>query len=331
MRKKILWVAQLIISVGVLCYISYIIPFTEVFQNISAANIWYILIALLLTQLNLYVSALKLKFLTHRQKMGITVGNIVKINYITKFYDLFLPQAVSGGVVRWYMLSNPDKKPAQALASMVFNKLSEMQILVLMGLSFWMIDKPPESTGITGMTLVILTMIMFSVYPIVLNQTISNFLFNCLNRLPFIPQIVIDKINKLLVSIETFKQFSKTELLIVFGFAFARYLIGLLSAYIFALSLGLNVGFFSIGWIRTILLIICLIPVSINGIGFREGSLIYMLGLYGVSPTAAVAYSFLFYIVNLFGAVIGGVCLIIKLFFTGRKTKTILQKIPGKV
>lgn len=329
MKNKIIWIVRIIISLGILIYIFNIIPFKKVWLNISSANIWYILVALFMMQVNVYVAACKLKILTNKVKMSITVGNIFKINYITKFYDLFFPQVISGGVIRWYILSKTDKKPAETLASMMFNRLSDIQILVVLGLIFWIIDKPPESNKIMGVGLFILTVMLFSVYPIVLNKKLYDFLLDKLNHIKFIPKIFIDKLNKLLVSVGKFQKLSKTELVNVFGFTFAKHMIGLLGVYIFARSIDMNIGFISIGWIRTILQIICMLPISINGIGIREGSLIFMLGLYGISSTSAVAFSFLLYIVNIFGAVVGGAYLMINLLISNHEKKTITKGVSG--
>lgn len=319
MKKKIFGIIRATISFGILFYIFRIIPFEEVFLNIYSAKIGYVIIALSILQLNVYVSACKLKILTDKQKMSLSVGKIFKINYITKFYDLFLPQVLSGGVIRWYILSRTDKKPAETLASMVFNRFIEMQILVILGLIFWAMDKPPNSNNIMGMSLLILTIMLFSIHLIIFNKKFADFLLNRLNGITFIPQVLLNKFNKLLLSLGNYHTLSRTALINVLGFTLAKHLFGILSVYLFALSLDISIRFVSIGWIRTILLIICMLPISINGIGLREGSLIFMLGIYGISSTSAVAFSFLLYIGSLLGAVIGGAFIAINLFFPDPK------------
>lgn len=318
--KKILFnILRIALSFGILIYIFSIIPFKEVLLNLSSANVWYVLIALFVVQVNIYLNAIKLSILTKKQKMSITVGSILKINYLTRFYSLFLPQVISNGVFRFYSLSKNDKKPAETLAAMIFNQLSDIQTLVFMGLFFWVIDTPPESNNITGISLMLFTVILLSVYPIILNKKLYLFVINCFSRISFVPQIIIEKFEKLAKSLVRYQGISIGELASVYGFSFAIHIVGLLSMYIFALAIDLNISLISIGWIRTILLIICLIPISINGIGFREGSLIFMLGLYGISSASAVTFSFLIFMSHLFGAVVGGAYLLVDLFFSGHK------------
>jgi uncharacterized membrane protein YbhN (UPF0104 family) len=48
-------------------------------------------------------------------------------------------------------------------------------------------------------------------------------------------------------------------------------------------------------------------PVTINGLGFREGAWVWMLGLYGVDADRALAYALLILAMFLATSVIGGV------------------------
>ena len=310
MKKIIFGIFRVALSFGVLLYVLRTISFQEIVTNMASANVWFIFIGTCILQINIYIAALKLNVLTKKQKMLLTVGNIFKINYITKFYDLIFPQLISGGVIRWHILSKNDKKPAQALAAMIFNRLTEVQILVVFGLFFWFLDNPPNSNSFTGFSLIFFTLVLFSVYPIVLNKKLYDFISINLHKIPFFPKIFIEKLNKVFISIGHYKNLTRTELVYVFGLSFAKHLVGLLSIYMISLSIDLNVSFISLGWIRTILQIICALPISVNGVGFREGSLIYMLGLYSVAPALSVTLSFLLYIVNFFGGFIGGIYLV---------------------
>ena len=61
------------------------------------------------------------------------------------------------------------------------------------------------------------------------------------------------------------------------------------------------------GWVQTIIIIVNTIPISISGIGVREGGLIFLLKPYGVSGAEAVALSFLVFARNVAISLIGGV------------------------
>ncbi len=319
MKKKIYWVLRAVVSIGILVYIFSIIPYEEVLQNLKKANISYVIFGAFMLQLLNYFAAKKYRILTDKQKMTFSTWEIVKINYYTKFYDLFLPQVISEGVIRWYIISKNDKMPAQALAVMVFNRYTDFQILSVLGFVFWVLDKPPNSSTFMGIGLAALIFILGILHFIIFNRKISSLIIELMNKIKFLPVKITEKINKVLNSILEYRNLTYSDFVGVFVFNLAKHITAITAHYLFALSMDLNVSFLTIGWIRTIILILCTLPISIGGFGVREGSLIYMLGIYNISAATAVAFSFLLYLGNLFGSLIGGIFIIQKLLSSKRK------------
>ena len=69
----------------------------------------------------------------------------------------------------------------------------------------------------------------------------------------------------------------------------------------------INISIASIGWIRSLVVLITMIPISISGMGLREGSFIFILGTYGVGEETAFAYSLLiFAVTRIFPGLLGG-------------------------
>ena len=62
----------------------------------------------------------------------------------------------------------------------------------------------------------------------------------------------------------------------------------------------------NIGWVRSVVLLIGMLPVALAGFGVREGSLIAALQPYGVTAAQAVALSFLLFGRDLLSAAVGG-------------------------
>jgi glycosyltransferase 2 family protein len=70
-----------------------------------------------------------------------------------------------------------------------------------------------------------------------------------------------------------------------------------------ALGLGVPIGSYFV--IIPVALFAMLLPVSINGIGLREGIFVLLLGLHGVEPARAVAFAWLEYAIYLAWAAVG--------------------------
>jgi 2-polyprenyl-3-methyl-5-hydroxy-6-metoxy-1,4-benzoquinol methylase len=74
---------------------------------------------------------------------------------------------------------------------------------------------------------------------------------------------------------------------------------------------GIEVSFLAMGWIRCVLILISMIPISIAGLGIREGSLILLLRPFGTIDEEGLAFSLLVFavsvvLVGLIGSLIGG-------------------------
>ena len=85
------------------------------------------------------------------------------------------------------------------------------------------------------------------------------------------------------------------------------------------MALDIAVPFSAVAWMRAIITLATLMPLSISGFGIREGGWIYFLGLYGVAPADAFVLSLLTFARSLFQAVIGFVIELKTLFRVGNK------------
>jgi hypothetical protein len=65
-----------------------------------------------------------------------------------------------------------------------------------------------------------------------------------------------------------------------------------------AQALDLETGLVSMGWIRSCILIPTILPVTVAGLGLREGASILLLGLFGVSEDRALAFGLLIFAVT---------------------------------
>ncbi len=115
MKKLLLWLLKLSITSGILNYIFTIILLSVVIASIISAKLSYIIIALLIVAFTIYIEAYQMKLLTDKQGTSLSTRQIIEINLTTRFYGLFLP-GLAGGAIRWYKLSRPDNKSAEALA-----------------------------------------------------------------------------------------------------------------------------------------------------------------------------------------------------------------------
>src|SRR5690606_28322746 len=90
-----------------------------------------------------------------------------------------------------------------------------------------------------------------------------------------------------------------------------------------ALSLGLPVLFLNYFLIIPAALLVMMAPVSINGIGLREGAFAFFFGLFGVGRAEAVAFAWIAYGLLLIQGLLGG------LVYAFRRQRAAARAAPG--
>jgi hypothetical protein len=62
------------------------------------------------------------------------------------------------------------------------------------------------------------------------------------------------------------------------------------------------------GWIQSVVAVTSMLPLSIGeGFGYREISLVAILGTFGITPDVALAYSFIIFGRSILQGIVGGI------------------------
>jgi len=69
--------------------------------------------------------------------------------------------------------------------------------------------------------------------------------------------------------------------------------------------MGIDISIYALAWIRAIIMLMALVPVTIAGLGIREVGFIVFLELYGVPKSSAFAFSLLLFFQHIIIASIG--------------------------
>ena len=118
---------------------------------------------------------------------------------------------------------------------------------------------------------------------------------------------IASKIKGLLKTISNYRELSVAKYIILLVISIASQFVGILSYFLLAKSIGIDVSFTAMGWVRSAVILVTMIPVSISGFGLREGALLYLLHYYGVVADKTLAFSLLVYFITIFTiGLIGG-------------------------
>ncbi len=304
MNKRLILILKIILSAILLAFLFSRIPLNEIINSVFSADLYMFLSGLLLVIPVIFFSALETGYLTRIQGLDLSVFEILKIHLGTSFYGLFLPGILSAGAVKWYKFSRFGGKSAAA-AVVVLNRFLEILMTVFIGILFSL----PVLYSIGNQKIFILMLILFVVlviiYFLLFKKSVLSFLEKSLLIIP-LPVMVKNAISKFSDSMSRFSNLRLKDHLEIFGLLFLYHGIGIVSFLCFSKALNIDLSIWSIGWIRSVMALAIMLPLSFAGLGIREGTLVFILGHFGIKSDVSMALSFLFFFRNILSSVAGG-------------------------
>ncbi|RJP85053.1 MAG: UPF0104 family protein [Desulfobacteraceae bacterium] len=304
LRKTFIWAAKLIISCVILLILYQYIPFTKFSRLLGRVSREQLLAACFAFLLGQIILTFRLKVLTDKHRLSLGITKLLDINFTAQFYKLFIPGGtITSILVRSYKLKQASNKLDSVVSIILFDRLISTFGVFIGGAIFWSFHQEWLPKNIWGAFLAILiamgglyfcTAIITGIFQFFIHLSVGG--------------TISTKIHLWTNALIKFKELSITDALIIFTLTLLSHLLGVLVFVLLASSLNIPLNFISMGWIRAAVMTSTMLPVTFAGLGVRDGSMVYLLGLYGVSGHEALAMSFLIFIVTVFiGAVIGGI------------------------
>jgi uncharacterized protein (TIRG00374 family) len=299
-------IIKIVITIAILGYIITRIPLLDVWHSLKKANILYVAAAYSIIIGMRYFIAYRTKIFTNIHNMRISIQQFFEISLVSSFYGFFLPGTLAGGAVRWYKISKAGDKPAESMTAIIYDRLISTLVLVMVGTIFWLIERHMQSSQGMGLVLLATLSALALTYVLAFNGKVALLLIRITQTLFLIPELVREKVKKVLFSSMDYRRISERKHIEIFMLSLLYDFFGILAIYLLSLSLDLPLTLIQLGWIRSIVTILSMLPISFSGIGVREGSMILLLQTYSVAPANALALSFLVLLGNIVLALCGG-------------------------
>ncbi|MCK5301052.1 MAG: lysylphosphatidylglycerol synthase transmembrane domain-containing protein [Candidatus Thermoplasmatota archaeon] len=277
-----------IIGIIIFIYIITDIGIEKIGSAFSSIPLEYFLLALLLFIPRWLLSSYKWYFISKKQKMDFKLFFLSKIFLITLFLGSITPGAI-GLHLRIYYLKTKSKA---SLEKCLTNSLIESGLSLITGLliafigSIILIELYPE------LPIIILPFFIFylSVFIVLLEKRGGSKLFNILIR-PFIPERYKTSIDKSVESL--YQDIPKIkDMLIPFLIEIIVWIFAAIQVYIIAQAFLINITFYEFILISIISVVISnILPISIGGLGIREGAFVFLLSKFGVQSEVAFVIS----------------------------------------
>ncbi len=290
-------VLQIAFSVGAVALIARHVDLRETGRILAGARLGFAVFAIALYLVGQVMSAFRWWLIGRSVGLGGTFGAYVRFYFIGMFFMFFGPSTLGGDFVRGLYLAEGGGRRARAFNSVLFDRLNGLVILVAIGAASFVLF--PRDRGLApefGL--------MFWV-----TVAFGGGLFLGWLLAPRLVRWFLPPEHRIRRFVEgDLGPFwtDRSMLLATSTVSFFFHLVQIAAQWIVSRALGIDVPFSYICVFHPLVSAVASIPISLSGIGLREGGYLYFLTKIGVDQPSAVAYGGLWLLVIVANSVVGG-------------------------
>lgn len=302
-KKIVLIFLRISISVALLIFLFSQVDRKSLFEIIKTADKGLLLWAFFIFFFNYLFCLMRWIMLLKALEIHLPLSRVIISFSGGIFFNLVLPSAIGGDLVRSIDLAAYTKKPKEIVATVILDRLSgSVGLLILIFFSLFFGSKLLQDKAVF-LSIFIITFLLVIILLILFNNSI----YTALNR--FLSRPNAGKIRNTLKSLHEEMHVFRDKKKEVIKNLFVSVLVQAntpLTLYFIALAIGLKVSLIYYFVFLPIIGAITMLPISIGGLGLRDATTIYFFAKAGVSRDLAFAMSLLnFSFILVYGA-IGG-------------------------
>jgi len=296
-KEKLLNLLKVCFSLALLALLLRQIGWQQTLETLGKARFSYLAAALALYLVGIVVRAYRWQILLNALGMDTPLARLTVLYFVGTFFSSFLPTGIGGDVVRVYELSRQSKRPIESVGTVLLDRV----------------------TGLLMLFLIALMALAFS-YQLIAPNVSAAILLLCLGswaglglmlRRDWLERWGLLRIMAKIKQIRELYESITACGLKAIGGALAISLVFnvLLIAvnYLIALSLRVEIPLWYFLLFIPLISFLLILPISLSGLGVREGGYVYLFAQAGVSAPLALTMSLLFYVLNVASGLIGGV------------------------
>ena len=305
-------IVRIVVSAGLMAWLLTMIDWDEAFRVMREGSPFYFVAAFLAIQITVLTSIWKWKMLIESPEkkdnplFKASTIQLSKLYYIGLFFNNFMPGSVGGDVVRIFYLGKTTSV-AVATTSVLWERLTSGLALVGIVLISALFMDQSRPYFITLLILIGIVLIVYFILKFWMKKEQTSFKLPKGGKL----HALSVKIKEMLLNIaETMRVYKKESWLWWGMILFLSFLFQVGMAWIndlLFLSFGIDVPFLHLLVIITIISVITMIPVSLNGLGVREAGYVFFFQSIGVPDGVALSVSLLFFFLVTISSLIGGI------------------------
>lgn len=282
------------VSFGLLFYLVTFIEWGRLHTLLLKTHKVYLILAPVIFLTGFFFAAKRWQLILSHMNIFEKKINLYMYYLISTFYSIFLPGVIGGDVVRVGLCATRTNSKTKAIIASAFAERISGIIILFVVASLCIFILPDE-------------IIMELGSPIINTLNITSLLFIFIFLIfVIIRWIIKNKTVHLSEKISLVRNLPMITILSIFLLSAFFQAADIFSSYLISQALHLNISLSVFFTIMPFVYICTILPVSLGGIGVREGTLVFFLSKIGILSSDAVALSFLIYINRIIVGAVGG-------------------------
>lgn len=254
------------------------------------------------------LSTIRWRCLLRAEHIHLPIWRLILLYYEGMFFSLMLPTAIGGDLVRGYHVSRMTERREASLASILVERISGFVALAIIAC----IAIIPAYTHVSDPLILWLTagsaVGMIALIASLLSDRLQA-LF--LRLLPYVGLGRFhDTVYRLYEAIQRYWIHQRT-LLFALGLSLVLQSLVITTFYLISQALNLSVPFGYFFLFVPLMSVVSMLPISIAGLGLREGSAVYLFSKVGLDPAGALSLSLLWFAMTAICSGLGGIVFLI--------------------
>ncbi len=296
---------RFILPAALLVFLFSVLDTKMVFSAMLDADPLLFLAAFAVLCMRNVVGAWRSLLLVRSRNIPLGLGDLSRYYFMGNFLNLFLPEVIGRDLARGYYLYKVNSGSSGGVSSIVAERFAGTAAMMLMSslsvAALYLFHVRIASEALINT--VAIAFGLFSLFTLLLfNSATDCLLVSIASRFSGgiagkAAHFVMDVVD-----------FYRTPGLVLSTLAISLFFqfIGVVAAFLLAFSLGDTTPFVYFLILLPLIWVIGMLPVSINGLGLREGSFVLLFGAVGMAEETAMAISLLWFAQNIGLGLIGG-------------------------
>lgn len=311
-------IIRLVVAAVLLAFVLSRLDFAELRRVAVSVRVDLLVLGYVLNLVMVALNTWRWQVLVRPLSAIVSLPRLASYYFVCMFFNNFMPTSIGGDVVRVLDLSRHTGDRSSAMASILVERLFGLYVLLPLCLGAFAILRPelPEQRWFLVAEAGMAAVFVFGT--VALRRRTLRRLEPLLR--PVAPVLerfdAKRKAGRLYDYLDAYKG-RKTALVVALVLSLVSRSVWIYSCWVLALSVGIDLRPVHFFLIMPLVEVGRMIPLSLSGIGIREGVMLVLLRLFGVADTPAILLAFLIYGIFVFNGLIGGIVYGVRGFFDG--------------